>query len=479
MSIFDNNLEGEYYVHNWGWMVKALKDVIASDKDAHDKIAEILKIIPEEVRVAIGEAIENGTFTAEINRWLENIKVINVKDFGAKGDGKTDDSASIQNAVDSSPFVYFPEGTYMCHDISIPSDVTIVGAGTTNTILKCPIPTDCIFQTQFYEAQVNQGYNSGSHNFSISFMTLDGDNKCKKNMRFIGYRYVLNNLYVMNAETGLDSQWSLQLGEGDDKKAFECYISDCFFERCSQYGIWWNGAHDSIFSNCFVRLCKNGIHVLDTDFSYASGTIFSNCHVYACEGYGIFSDADIIFENTISESNGYNAVNTENSKGFILNKKSTLNNCHSFNNKGGGILLNSDRIVAKCYCYNNKPYDYIFQGKNFNYIENYGQTGTFTGAITTKSYYRQFGDHYYSINPQPSPIYNAPKPTNTGESNAVGNPSGNRCLVLFNKPLNGYVIKPDKMKTYFYQTSVIILEALDQIYFTDENVQNWTWIPML
>src|SRR5450759_1888185 len=42
-------------------------------------------------------------------------KVISVKNFGAGGDGITDDSAAIQNAIDASAgkTIYFPPGTYI------------------------------------------------------------------------------------------------------------------------------------------------------------------------------------------------------------------------------------------------------------------------------------------------------------------------------------------------------------------------------
>ena len=40
--------------------------------------------------------------------------VINVKDFGAVGDGVTDDTQAIQNALDSGKNIYIPEGVYIC-----------------------------------------------------------------------------------------------------------------------------------------------------------------------------------------------------------------------------------------------------------------------------------------------------------------------------------------------------------------------------
>ena len=55
--------------------------------------------------------------------------VFNVLDFGAKGDGKTPDSAAIQKALDTagaaSGTVYFPAGRYPCHDLKVHPHTTM------------------------------------------------------------------------------------------------------------------------------------------------------------------------------------------------------------------------------------------------------------------------------------------------------------------------------------------------------------------
>ena len=56
---------------------------------------------------------------------------VSVKDFGAVGDGVTDDTAAIQAAINASPKeLYFPKGEYLClTGLIIGSPVTLVGEG--------------------------------------------------------------------------------------------------------------------------------------------------------------------------------------------------------------------------------------------------------------------------------------------------------------------------------------------------------------
>lgn len=59
-----------------------------------------------------------------------------VKDFGAKGDGTTDDTSAIQATIDAGSNVYFPEGTYIISTpLTLKSGGSYTGAGW-NTIIK-------------------------------------------------------------------------------------------------------------------------------------------------------------------------------------------------------------------------------------------------------------------------------------------------------------------------------------------------------
>ena len=76
------------------------------------------------------------------NRMIEGAAV-NVKDFGAVGDGVTDDTTAIQAAIDSvstnGGHVYFPTGTYNCTTIVITgqaNNIFISGSGKGNTFIN-------------------------------------------------------------------------------------------------------------------------------------------------------------------------------------------------------------------------------------------------------------------------------------------------------------------------------------------------------
>lgn len=78
---------------------------------------------------------------------------VSVKDFGATGDGVTDDTTAVQNALTAAAgkTLFFPAGDYLItSDLSISTDYTCLmgeGSGSTITLQACKIHLDAVTKT--------------------------------------------------------------------------------------------------------------------------------------------------------------------------------------------------------------------------------------------------------------------------------------------------------------------------------------------
>lgn len=110
---------------------------------------------------------------------------VSVKDFGAKGDGLTDDTKAIQTAFDYAstlyggdtskktgyigwfePQVLFPTGTYICGTVSIPENVKITGNG--QVVIQSNVGTDTAPAGYFVNNKIRN-----LHVSRISFLYYD------------------------------------------------------------------------------------------------------------------------------------------------------------------------------------------------------------------------------------------------------------------------------------------------------------------
>lgn len=66
-----------------------------------------------------------------------NGEVANVRDFGAAGNGSTDDTAAIQDALSSCGVIFFPPGTYATSStLTVQGQRTLLGLDYSTTIIR-------------------------------------------------------------------------------------------------------------------------------------------------------------------------------------------------------------------------------------------------------------------------------------------------------------------------------------------------------
>jgi hypothetical protein len=93
----------------------------------------------------------------------------NVKDYGAKGDGTTNDTTAVNNAINNARNAYFPSGTYLCNVNVTDNFFNISGEGPALTILRPWNPTTPVLQ-------LNSVYGN-CNGWTLENLTVDGTNR--------------------------------------------------------------------------------------------------------------------------------------------------------------------------------------------------------------------------------------------------------------------------------------------------------------
>lgn len=208
------------------------------------------------------------SLTKANNRMIDGA-MTNVKDFGAKGDGATDDTAAIQAAIDSlagvGGMVYFPAGDYV-----VSSQITVSTATNTG------------------EPSESASYGN---DFTL-FISLCGDGAGASRL------FGTHAGTILKLEGGNSAGWHThvsvtKLGVGKrissglrtaGSKALEIYnmamvtISECDFTYC-EYGVYAQDWLSSTMENCTIRLNKYGLYAAKDLRTHPNNLAFNHVSV--------------------------------------------------------------------------------------------------------------------------------------------------------------------------------------------------------
>jgi len=130
--------------------------------------------------------ISSGTGATATTVQAKLRETVSVKDFGATGDGTTDDTAAVQNAINASTgkTLFFPSGTYLISQVTCVSNLYIYGSNA--TIKAKATYTNGIF------------YGESKTNINIENITFDGGELSAVSTNFLVQFKSCSNLVIRN-----------------------------------------------------------------------------------------------------------------------------------------------------------------------------------------------------------------------------------------------------------------------------------------
>ena len=227
---------------------------------------------------------------------------MNVKDFGAIGDGVTDDATAIQSAIDSCSesrkVLFFPMGTYLINTtLQLKSNVVIKGENVYESIIL--IGNDLTVGIN-YDKTSDKG--ALSKNIGIECIAIKGTNEnTQTGLYFNGLHYksyikniILDHLYdgiyiksawygyIENVHASWITRYGIELesvdgsnqvnalpikrfqqdggqtgiyAHGLDSYGIGLYISECIFEHTESTAIIIDAVRNVSIENCYFEVC--------------------------------------------------------------------------------------------------------------------------------------------------------------------------------------------------------------------------------
>lgn len=303
----------------------------------------------------------------------KNSDWISIKDFGAKGDGVTDDTLSVQNALNAvaaaGKKLYVPSGDYRVSALTYQpagqTPLVLVGDGVTNTkfrkigsstaalllVGKNPSPffiKNCVIEGITFDAVDKVSY-AALQMLDCWFTRLDGVlcNGGQVALEMLTPIFVYaTSITCQNADLGLNiSYFSGESFTGSQPGVIE--FNNSVFQNNSFLGVKFNDGENLILSNCAIEgngttvgnVNQGGVYVGNNVGRFMAGTVvpglvMRDCHLESNKGFsGVAAySGRTLLDNVFFWEGGTNTTHDASFDGGYY----TIRNCTSASNKTSG-----------------------------------------------------------------------------------------------------------------------------------------------
>lgn len=342
IATFDTNLQDKVIQTLSEWQESGFLDIVIDQalQTQLDTISDEVNTISEEISIINEEITKIPELQTQIDSISEEVanipeqpyiqdKVkkgdlfINVKDYGAVGDGETDDTESIQNAIDyaatfsggtDGALVFFPAGTYLIsQSIKTYGNITLEGVGRRGSTLKLKAGSNAD------ALLVREDNGATTYWVQIKNMCLDGQAHLQTT-RADGIRLEnVTECLIENVGIRFVRGHAIRICGINGNTSIQPTIKDCIIRADKEHhpdgacGILLDaGSYDGIVIGNDIGFYKNGYGIM---LNAHYGANLSNNNVWQCKnGYYFHSAKRFRMTDCLSDyaqEQGYNLMNCE------------------------------------------------------------------------------------------------------------------------------------------------------------------------
>lgn len=285
----------------------ALQDKIKQDNLFTQAEADAFK---QEIQKQLDKLGDIDSYSEPGNNLIEKIineaddRGINVRHFGATGDGKTDDTEAFQKAIDfalnhNHSAVYVPAGNYIITKSLTINLISLHGDGLTATTI-IPKGIDNLFFMQ-WKAILHDVYIDNSQNGQeindICLAPLSGE---------VGTNCIVNNILVDGTSEHAVTAVLVAPKKGNGTTSGEIF------------------SFPNVVSNLMLTNVTNGIKLLTSDNGWINGNVFRDINIQGFTNTGLWITAG---ENSSNISHNhfsniqvqYSSISNKDSRAFKIN----------------------------------------------------------------------------------------------------------------------------------------------------------------